>query len=119
MPDQDDQKPQPPREGGGGNGEGPKLPPRMSRGAFTWIIILGFGLMLLVLFNRSANSGEEISNTEFKTLLGTGEVQEITIRDESTLLVKLKTARPDSGEDTVRVKRSGIVERYDEFEKLV
>jgi cell division protease FtsH len=119
MPEQNDQRPQPPRDGGGSNGEGPKLPPRMSRGAFTWIVVLGFGLMLLVLFNRSANSGREISNTEFRTRLANGDIQEITIRDEGTLVLKLKEPDPATGEDTVRVKRSGIVERYDEFEKMV
>ena len=119
MPTQNDQKPQPPRGSGGGNGEGPKGPPRLSRGAFSWILILGLGLMLLVLFNRSANRGEEISNTEFKTLLKNGDVKSITIRDEGTLVVQLNKKLADSDTDTVRVKRSGIVERYDEFEKLI
>ena len=119
MPTQNDQKPQPPRGSGGGNGEGPKGPPRLSRGAFSWILILGLGLMLLVVFNRSANRGEEISNTEFKTLLKNGDVKSITIRDEGTLVVQLNKKLADSDTDTVRVKRSGIVERYDEFEKLI
>ncbi len=117
MPEQKDPNPQPPRDGG--DGEGPKVPPRMSRGAFSWIIILGLGLMLLVMFNRSANSGHEISNTEFKTLLKNGDVKSITIRDEGTLVVQLNKSMANPDTDTVRVKRSGIIERYDEFEKLI
>jgi len=119
MPNQDNPQRQPPRQNGGGNGEGPKLPPRMSRGVFSWIIILGLGLMLLVLFNKSMSSGHEISNTEFRTLLGNGKIKSITIRDESTLVVELNAPLPDPDTDTVRVKRSGIVENYGEFEKLV
>ncbi len=118
MPDQNDQRPQTPPSGDG-HGEGPKVPPRMSRGAFTWIIILGFGLMLLVLFSRSANSAQEISNTEFRTLLSNGDIEEITIRDESTLVLKLRKPDPDTGDNTVHVKRSGIVANYQDFEKLV
>jgi cell division protease FtsH len=119
MPNQDKPQRQPPRGDGGGNGQGPKLPPRMSRGAFSWIIILGLALMLLVLFNKNLSSHPEISNTEFRTLLANGKIKSITIRDESTLVVELNTPLPDPDTNTVRVKRPGIVENYGEFEKLV
>ncbi|MFQ5805747.1 MAG: ATP-dependent zinc metalloprotease FtsH [Phycisphaerae bacterium] len=119
MPNQDNPQRQPPRENGGGKGEGPKLPPRVSRGAFSWIIILGLGLMLLVLFNKNMSGHPEISNTEFRTLLRNGDIESITIRDESTLELKLHRPLADPDTDTVRVKRSGIVENYGEFEKLV
>jgi cell division protease FtsH len=119
MPNQDNPQRQPPRENGGGSGQGPKLPPRMSRGAFSWIIILGLALMLLVLFSRNMNNHPEISNTDFVQHLENGFVQEITIQDEGTLVVKLNKPLPDRDTDTLRVKRPGVVERYDEFEKLV
>jgi cell division protease FtsH len=119
MPNQADPQQQPPRDNGGGGGEGPKPPPRMSRGAFSWIVILALGLMLLVLFNRSMNSGHEISNTDFKTHLQNGNVKSITIEDESTLLVELENPLPEPPTKKVRVKRPDVVANYTEFEKFV
>ena len=118
---QDDPQRSPSRDGGGSSGPGPRLPPRMSRGAFSWILILGLGLMLLVLFQRNMSSEHEISNTHFKTLLGNGDVSRIEIRDEGTIVVRLKEPKPltDPPTAVVRVKRPGVVENYQEFEKLV
>ena len=115
----DDPSSRPPQRGDGGNGEGPKLPPRMSRGAFSWIIVLGAALMLLVMFNRNMNNQPEISNTDFKTYLRNGDIKSITIHDENTLVVKLKKPLPEGGGTTVRVRRPGILNEYQEFEKTV
>lgn len=118
MPEQREPKPQTPRDGG--DGDGPKMPPRMGRGAFSWILILGLGLMLLVMFQRSSGSGEEIGNTqEFKTLLRNGDIQEITIVDENTLALKLRRPLPDLNTDVVRIKRPGVVDKFQEFEAMV
>lgn len=119
MPEHKDEQRKPTPDNGGPGGEGPKLPPRMSRGAFSWIIILGLGLMLLVLLRGNMTGHPEISNTEFRTHLRNGDVKSITIRDEATLVVKLFKPRAEPPTDTVEVKRPGVVDNYHEFEQLV
>ena len=117
MSNNGNQKPPKPPTNGGPD-QGPR-PPRVPRGAFSWIIILGLGLMLMVMFNRSMNNQHEISNTDFRTYLKDGKVESIEIQDQGTLIVKLNQKLPDPPTDTVRVKRSGVVTEYQEFEKLV
>ena len=77
MPDEDPQ-PREPRNGGGP----PKPPMRMSRGAFSWIIIIGLALMLMFMLNQSMGGANTISITDFWTYLQNGQIKSVTIKDD-------------------------------------
>ena len=102
-----------------GNGEGPKLPPRMSRGAFSWIILIALGLMLVVMFTRNMASRHEISYDEFMQHVRNGNVESIEIREESLLAVKLRRELPQPPTDEVQVKYPYVAENFREFRNEV
>ena len=118
MPDNDAPQ-RPPNRGTDGNGEGPKLPPRMSRGAFSWLLMLGAVLIMLLMFQRNMNSHPEVSNTDFKTYLRNGDVTSITVTSDNSMTVKLRRKLPELGTDTVRVRRSGLVSDFYHFDQMV
>lgn len=60
----------------------------MSRGAFTWIVVLGLVLMLLVLFNRGNGAERELSINDFEAHLQNNDVKAITIQGTDSLLVE-------------------------------
>ncbi len=118
MPDNDAPQ-RPPNRGTDGNGEGPKLPPRMSRGAFSWLLMLGAVLIMLLMFQRNMNSHPEVSNKDFKTYLRNGDVTSITVTSDNSMTVKLRRKLPELGTDTVRVRRSGLVSDFYHFDQMV
>jgi len=77
-------QPNPKRPGNSGDDGGPPRPPvRMSRGLFSWIIIVGLGLMFLVMLNQSMAKAQKINISEFWTYVERGDVKAVTIRENS------------------------------------
>ena len=79
----DEQQPQKPRPSG--DGGPPRSPLRMPRGLFSWVVIVGLGLMFLVMLNQSMNKTQKISISEFWTLIGRGDVAKVTIKEDAIL----------------------------------
>jgi len=104
MSDREDQQPTPPPSSG--DGEPPKPPtPRMSRGTFSWVVILGLALMLMFMFYRgSAADGEVIPLSEFITLLKDNKVRTIEIRSRDRFVATLKGKRVNSDSDKIQVQ---------------
>ncbi len=86
------------------DGGDPRPPLKMSRGLFSWILIVGLGLMLLVVFSGGLNRPREISISEFESLLTDHKIETIEIRDERTILVELKNELATGGGKKVEVK---------------
>ena len=102
-----------------GNGEGPKLPPRMSRGAFSWIILVALGLMLVVMFTRNMSSRHEISYDEFLQHVRNGNVESIEIRGEDLFTAKLRRELPQPPTKEVQVNYPYVAENFGDFRKEV
>ncbi len=114
----EDRQPAAPR-GDSGGGEPPRTPPRVSRGAFSWVIVLGLVLMLLVLLSRNFQNATEISITGFETYLKNGDVKNVEITEEHKFIAELRT--PPSGATTnrVEVRRPYVAQNFDDFKKEV
>ncbi len=83
MPDEP-QQPQRPRPSGNDDEGGPPRPPlRMSRGLFSWVIIIGLGLMFLFMLNQNMNKSHKISISEFWTHVANGDVKRVTIKEDA------------------------------------
>jgi len=54
---------------------------RMSRGLFSWIIIVGLGLMFLVMLNQSMAKPQKINISEFWTYIERGNIKTVTIKE--------------------------------------
>ncbi len=82
MPD-DQQQPEQPEGGDGGPPKPPKPPVRMSRGLFSWIIIVGLGLMFLVMLNQSMNKTHKIDISEFWTHIENGDIANVVVKENT------------------------------------
>ena len=92
MPDDMQQKP--PRKSDGDGGP-PKPPVRMSRGAFSWIIIFGLALMLLFML-RQGNQKNQILTTAFWKHVENGEVKKVVIKDDDVITGEFHRAPPNA-----------------------
>ena len=64
--------------------------PKMSRGVFGWVIILSFAMMLVLLLNKQWDPVEKIDLNQFWTLVDNGEIEELTIQEESIKGIRAK-----------------------------
>ena len=81
MADEQNQPKEPQKTGGSG---GPSKPPvRLSRGAFSWIIIFGLALMLLVMLQRGMGNANPINITDFWTYIQNGEIKLLVFKEDS------------------------------------
>ena len=100
----DDLEPKDPRGGGDGGGGPPGKPPvRMSRSAFSWILIFGLALMLLFMLNKSWNPHREISIDQWERYIENGQVETIIIKDQ-TITGKLREPFLEGDTDQYLVK---------------
>ncbi len=78
----DQQQPNRPRNNGD-NGSGPPRPPnRMSRGLFSWIIIIGLGLMFLVMLQQSMHKVHKIDISAFWSHIEAGEIKRVVVKED-------------------------------------
>ncbi|HUU98103.1 MAG TPA: ATP-dependent zinc metalloprotease FtsH [Phycisphaerae bacterium] len=96
MPDDPQQKP--PRKNDGDGGP-PKPPVRMSRGAFSWIIIFGLALMLLFML-RGGNQKSQIATTAFWKHVENGEVKKVVVKDDDVITGEFYRAPPNAPGDS-------------------
>lgn len=108
---------QPGEPRGDNGGEPPRPPVRMSRGAFSWVIVLGLALMLLVLLGRNMRNATEISITAFDTYLRNGEVKRVEIIDEHKFVAELKTPPAGAATTRVEVRRPYVAQNFVELKK--
>jgi cell division protease FtsH len=111
-------------QGGPGksNGGGPRPPVRMSRGAFSWILIFGLALMLMVMLSKSMGTANKISITEFWTHVDNGNVAEIRVKEKNVFVGKWyhppqTAANPAS--KTFECRYPSVGENFTDFEKEV
>ncbi len=88
MPDDDRQNGRRP----GGNGG---KPPLRVRGPFSWVLIFGLALMLLVMLSHNMNRPRSLSISQFWTAITNDNVKKIIIR-ESVIVGELR--RPDAND---------------------
>ncbi|TWT40565.1 ATP-dependent zinc metalloprotease FtsH [Phycisphaerae bacterium RAS1] len=114
---EDQRNPQDGRPSGGGNGLPPKPPMRMTRGAFSWLIILGVAMMLLVMVNQSMSRNTEIKIDEFWRYVQNGVVKELLIREDMIVgeVTENQPTLPAGGKFEVRYP--GIAQNFDKFEE--
>ena len=110
----DDFEPKEPRGGPGGGG---KPPVRMSRSAFSWILIFGLALMLLFMLNRSMNTAHEITITDWERHLKSGNVDTIVARNYS-FSGRMRTKFKDADTDQYIVKYP-LVGQFEDFRQRV
>ena len=80
MPD-DQPQPQRPRPSGDGDGGPPRPPMRVSRGLFSWIVIVGLGLVFLVMLSQSMNKVHKLSISDFWTHIKNGDVAKVVVKE--------------------------------------
>ena len=110
----DDLEPKEPRGPSGGGG---KPPVRMSRNAFSWILIFGLALMLLFMLNNSMNRAHEISITDWERHLKNGEVDTIVAKNHS-FSGRMRTKFKDADTDQYIVKYP-LAGEFEEFRQRV
>ncbi len=79
----------------------------MSRGVFSWVVIFGLALLMLLLLNRSMTRPTEISISAFWTHLRDNNVREVVIKDNDLIQGAYRTPPP------VDTRRSGNQERFE------
>ena len=101
----------------GGNGGG-KPPMRMSRGAFSWIIIVGVALMLMVMLSRSMDQAYEISISDFWGYVQNGKVAEVTVKDNNTLVGEFtgQVATLPAGTKKFKLAYPNVGTQFNDFE---
>ncbi len=116
MPEQ--QQPQKPRESGDG---GPPRPPaRMPRGLFSWIIIIGLGLMFLVMLNQNMNKAHEITISQLWTHVRNGDIVKMVVK-ENEIRGEFENVQPNTQLDTkqFRCEYLGVVTIIEDVRKDV
>lgn len=109
MPDNDDQ-PQTPQRGD------PKQPKGMPKGLFSWVLVLGISLTLLVMFGRNLTGYPMIKLLpDFWLHVSNGNVVSIELQTDDTLYVKLRKPLPENGKFDVQVKYPGIATEFTKF----
>jgi cell division protease FtsH len=103
----------------GPNPEGgpPKPPVRITRGAFSWLIIFGLALTFLILLQQNRSAANTLSIDSFWTYVRNSEVESIIIRD-SSITGKLKVVPPDAGADGVKEFTCAYPEPAKNFEQI-
>ncbi|MBN2448336.1 MAG: hypothetical protein JXO22_16535, partial [Phycisphaerae bacterium] len=95
-------------------GEGPRPPVRMSRGVFSWIVVIGVALMLLLMLNRSMNP-PKITITQFEMHLLNGEVDTIVAKDR-VVTGKFRTAPKDGDPEQLAFEVNfPVTDNFQEF----
>ncbi|MBU0639789.1 MAG: ATP-dependent zinc metalloprotease FtsH [Planctomycetes bacterium] len=113
----DDQQPKGPRPDGGDGGP-PRSPVRLTRGAFSWIVIFGLALMLLMVLQQRGGGANKISITNFWTHVGNGDIKSLTVKEE-LVTGELKIALPDSQNKAFECPYPGLAENFEEFRKEI
>ncbi len=106
-----DPKQQRPTSGGGGGPNG-KPPVRMSRGAFSWLLVIAIAVLLLVMLNRSMNNAKEIGVPEFWRAVENGQIESLVAHD-TTITGNFKERPKDS-----ETKKFVVNYRVDDFGEL-
>ncbi|MFN0137263.1 MAG: ATP-dependent zinc metalloprotease FtsH [Phycisphaerae bacterium] len=98
------------------NGDNGKPPVRLTRGAFSWIVFLGLGLVLLAMFSRNLAGAPEKPLSEFWKLLGNGQIEKIEIRDnESFVAVLVRENEQSPLPEKITVKHPGLTNEFMKF----
>ncbi|MCH7704139.1 MAG: ATP-dependent zinc metalloprotease FtsH [Planctomycetes bacterium] len=113
-----------------GNGSPPKPtgPPRpggpnvkMSRNAVSWLLLLGFAMMLVLFLSNQVSPSRSLSLSQFNKHIENGDaIEELIIKDDGTIEGRFKTL--PEGEDigapldfTVSVPKEGLDKRVDDL----
>ncbi len=115
----DEMQPNQPRRGEGENGN--SKPPRMPRGAFSWVLVFALAVALMFVLSRGVGSQNRISTTEFWRHVENGDVERIRIKDNDRFIAELTVANVNAPGDTktVEVKYPNVAVSFNEFEQLV
>ena len=83
-----------------GNGSGPQQPPgskrsngpgvKMSRNLVSWLVLLGLAMLLVALLQRSLQTFEELSISQFDALVRNDQVQLLRIKEDGVIEGKRK-----------------------------
>lgn len=72
-----------------GQGPQPTPPVRMNRGIFSWLILVGVVVMILMFISSQQNQPKEVKWGEMRNYLGNEMVEEVIVKDD-TIVAKLK-----------------------------
>jgi cell division protease FtsH len=118
MPDEPQTPQRPPRPDG--DGGGPRPPVRMSRGLFSWLIILGLGLMFLLMLNQSMHRAQKLTISQFWTYIGDGDIQKVVVKNDGITGEFYPDRVPANGTVGVRqfeVEYLGVVDKIEDIRK--
>ena len=127
MSDDQQQQPNRPRgpNGGGGPDGGPPRPPaRMSRGLFSWIIIVALGLMFLFMLNQSMPKANKIQISEFWTHIENGDIERVVVQ-EDTIKGEFREGRVppkadgSAGMEDFECEYLGVVQKIEDVRKEI
>ncbi len=109
------------RPRGGGEGGGPPRPPvRMSRGIFSWVIIVGLGLVFLIMLQQSMNRTNKIDITKFWTHVENGQIAKVVIREDSIIGEFFEPpANAPPGMKTFEVTYLRVADKIEELRKQI
>jgi cell division protease FtsH len=111
------ENPRPPRN----DGNGPPRPPvRVSRGLFSWIIIVGLGLMLLLMLNRSLNNAFKLPISQFWVMIQSGDIASVIVK-ENSITGEFRKPPANATPDTkaYECEYLGVVQKIEDIRKDV
>jgi cell division protease FtsH len=91
---------------------------RVSRGLFSWIIIVGLGLMFLVMLSQSMNKPHKIPISAFWTHIENGDIQKVVIK-ENLIAGEFRQAPANAPANTKQFECEylGVVQKIEDVRK--
>ncbi len=112
-------QPQRPRSGGDSGDGGPPRPPvRISRGVFSWVIIVALGLMFLVMLNQSMHRAQKITIQQFWTAIANGDIRKVVIK-ENMITGEFYGQPANSDTKNFELVYPGVVENLESIRKEI
>ena len=90
---------------------------RMNRGAFSWLLIVALGLMLVVIFSRGIENLPEKPLSDLEMHLKNSNVELLEIRDDNTVVAELRQAQ--EGAKRIKVVVFNEYSQSDAFEQAI
>ena len=119
--EQNQNKPRP--QGPGGEGGPPRPPIRMSRGLFSWVVIIGLGLVFLVMLQQSMNRTHKMDISQFWTHVERGDIARVVFKEDAITgefadgRVPATTNQPEV--KTFEVTYLRVAEKIDDLRKQI
>ena len=116
-------QPQPPRPRPEGDGGPPRPPVRMSRGLFSWLVIAGLAVVLLLMLQQSMHRVYKLPSISlFWNYIRNGDIQKVVVKENMITGEFYEDRKPANAPQDTRqfeVEYLGVVQKIEEVRKEI